>query len=342
MIAEIKKRGLPELKGREEMLKVLQQEEYGRMILPPEKISFTVAEEVVPRFCAGKATLNRIIADCVIEGKEFSFPFYVALPTKKGKHPFFVHVNFRGDMPDRFQPTEELIDSGFAVLTVCHNDVTKDNNDFLDGLSGIIYPDGKREADGAGKINMWAWAASRVLDYAVTQSDVLDLEKSVVCGHSRLGKTALVAAAFDERFKYCYSNDSGCGGAAIARNNTGETVENICDRFYYWFCENYKKYINNEEIMPFDQHYLVASIAPRKVLIGSASEDAWADPKSEQLCCFAASDAFENGFICDRQAQEGDEFFDGDLGYHLRKGPHYFGREDWNKLIKFVNLKRNK
>jgi hypothetical protein len=145
---------------------------------------------------------------------------------------------------------------------------------------------------------------------------------------------------FDERFKFSYSNDSGCSGAALARGTNGETVDDICVRFPFWFCENYKKYANNESEMPFDQHYLIASIAPRYVLIGSAKEDAWADPHSEQLACVAASSAFKNPFYCEnRFAETGDEFFKGDLGYHMRKGTHYFSREDWQKLIKFVNSK---
>jgi hypothetical protein len=338
--SELKKRCLPDLKSREEMLSVLQNEVYGKIISPPDKISFKKeAEEVIPRFCAGKATLHKIIAECEINGRDFSFPFFAAIPTEKKKHPFFVHINFRSDMPDRFQPTEELIDSGFAVFSVCHNDITTDNDDFSDGLSGVLYPEKSRNSNDAGKIAMWAWAASRVLDYAETLKDVLDMERSVVAGHSRLGKTALFAAATDERFKFCYSNDSGCAGASIARNNKGETVENICESFHYWFCENYKKYINNEFNMMFDQHYLVASIAPRKVLIGSASEDDWADPRSEQLCALASSPAFKNGLKCpERFAEIGEEFLEGDIGYHLRKGTHYFSREDWKRLIRFIEL----
>ncbi len=335
---------LPKLTTRDEMLGLMLEEVYGYLPEKPSDIRFEVVKNIISNFCAGKATCNKITAVCTVNGKTFSFPFYATLPTDTEKHPFFVHINFGSENPHKNQPTEELVDNGFAVLSFDYNDVTKDNADFKDGLAGVLYPDGVRCATDAGKIAMWAWAAHRVMDYAETISDSLDLDHAIACGHSRLGKTALLAAATDERFAFAYSNNSGCSGAAITRDKRGETVKDICEeRFPYWFCENYKKYIDNEDKMPFDQHFLVASIAPRKVLIGSASKDIWADPVAEQLCCFAASPAFEKGFVCpDREAKVGEEFFEGDIGYHLREGLHYFSREDWNKLIKFVNLHKDK
>lgn len=343
MLDLLKARGVPALLSREKMLDIMLENVYGFLPPPPQKIEFEVQKDVIPYFCAGKAPCNKVTAICSIGEKSFSFPFYVTIPVDKKKHPFFVHINFRPDLPDQYQPTEELIDNGFAVLSFCYNDVTMDNHDFTDGLAGVLYPDGTRNSKtDCGKLAMWAWAAQRVMDYAQTLPDVLDLNCAIVCGHSRLGKTALLAAATDERFSFVYSSNSGCSGAAISRGARGETVRDICRVFPYWFCENYKKFVENESAMPFDQHYLVASIAPRKVLIGSASEDAWADPLAEQLCCFAASGAFKTQFICpDRPANIGEMFFEGDIGYHLRKGLHYFGREDWNKLIKFINLHRD-
>ena len=335
----LSEREIPKLKSREEMLQIMQEEVYGYLPEKPNKVSFVVTENIVNNFCAGKAVLNKVIAECTIGSKVFSFPFYATLPTDGKKHPFFIHINFRECVPDIYMPTEELIDNGFAVLSFCYQDVTNDKDDFTDGLAGILCEKGARQRNSAGKIAMWAWAAQRVMDYAETLDNILDMDYSIVCGHSRLGKTALLAAATDDRFKFAYSNDSGCSGAAITRQKQGERVKDICKKFPYWFCEKYKDYISNEHKMPFDQHYLVASIAPRKVLIGSASEDIWADPVSEQLCCLAASPAFVNGFISNGKiAKIGEEFFEGDIGYHLRKGSHYFSREDYNKLIKFINL----
>ena len=334
----LKERNLPELKTREDMLEILLEEEYGHLPPKPEKIDWEVKEKVIPNFCAGKAIAYKIIAKLTVCGKEFSFPFYATIPTENKKYPFFIHINFRDNVPDRYMPTEELVDNGFAILSFCYEDVTKDNYDFTDGLSGVLFDNGNRKPNDPGKIVMWAWAAHRVMDYAQTLGDVLDLERSIVCGHSRLGKTALLTAATDDRFKFAYSNDSGCSGAAITRQKGGENIEKICNKFGYWFCENYYKYVNNENKLPFDQHYLVSSIAPRFVCIGSASEDLWADPVSEMLNCIASSSAFTNGFIYeDRLPEIGDAFFDGDIGYHLRKGLHYFSRADWLRLIEFVN-----
>lgn len=339
----LKDRNLPGLQSKQEMMDVLFSQVYGYLPEKPTKISWQVEQNTIKKFCAGKAVLNKITMTCEMGEKVFSFPFYATLPTAEGKHPFFVHINFRDCVPDRYMPTEELIDHGFAVFSFCYKDVTSDNGDFTDGLAGVLCENGQRKPTDPGKIAMWSWAAQRIMDYAQTLEDVLDLRNGIVCGHSRLGKTALLTAAVDRRFAFAYSNDSGCAGAAITRDKQGETVKDICTKFPHWFCENYKAYMDNEHNMPFDQHYLLGSIAPRKVLVGSASEDLWADPASEQLCCAAASAAFGKGFVCDKfPAEIGDAFFEGDIGYHLRKGMHYFSREDWQQLICFVRKHFNR
>ena len=334
-------RKLPPFKEREEMLDVLLPEEYGYLPEKPESISFKETDDYIINFCAGKAVSRKVEVTCNISGKEFTFPFHAAIPKREGKRPFFVMINFRDNVPDRYMPTEEIIDNGFAVLSFCYEDVTHDNGDFTDGLSGVLFENGERKPSDPGKIAMWAWAAQRVMDYAETLN-CLDFENSIVCGHSRLGKTALLTGATDSRFKFVFSNDSGCSGAALSRGKSGERIEDICNTFGYWFCENYKKYMGKEDKMPFDQHYLAALIAPRYLYIASAKEDLWADPDSEFLNCCAVSEVYEKcgekGFIHNgRFPEAGEEYHEGSIGYHKREGLHYFSREDWNRFIKFVN-----
>lgn len=340
----LNRRNLPALQSREEMLAVLQEQEYGYMPPPPDELHWTVQTEVVYKFGGDKAGYSKVYLHYTLGGKTGQFPVDCVIPRKPGKHPFFIHINFQPGLPHRYNPTEELIDEGFAVLSFCYEDVTKDNGDWTDGLSGVLYPEGKHHSPtDPGKIAMWAWAAQRVMDYAQTLS-CLDLDCGIVCGHSRLGKTALLTAATDERFTFVHSNASGCSGAALARGNARETIARICERFPYWFCKNYLKYPNREAEMPFDQHYLVASIAPRFASIGSAEEDVFADPVSELLTCIAASGVCEkDGFLFeDHVLEAGTAFQRGRIGYYMRAGTHYFSRDDWHALIAFIKTHRNR
>lgn len=338
----IDKRKLPLLKSREEMLDILQREEYGYLPPKPDSIKFTETTEYLgSSLCEGKAVSKKVDITVSLYGSEFTFPLYMTVPNKSGRFPFFVCVNFQKDSTvfDRMIPTDDIIDKGFGILTFGYQDITKDNEDFTDGLAGIIYKDKERGGGDPSKIAMWAWAAHRVLDYAETQ-EKLDMSCAIVCGHSRLGKTALLAGATDERFKYVHSNDSGACGAALSRGKIGETQSKMA-RILRWYCNNFAKYDNNEDAAEFDQHYLLASIAPRYVYVASAYEDTWADPDSEFLSCVAASEEFEKygkkGFVCeDRLPEIGDEYHEGTIGYHLRSGVHYFGRTDWMKLMKFI------
>ena len=331
-------RNVPELQSREEMLEILQREVYGYMPPEPTEITFTTEYDVVSTYAAGKARIREVTANCVVNGKTFTFKFRGVIPNGTEKVPFIIHIGMAlGE--HRYQPNEEIVDNGFAVFNFNYTSIASDDKDFTNGLAACLYENGQRGDTDAGKIAMWAWAASRVMDYCEQEMDhKLDLNRGGVAGHSRCGKAALLAGATDTRFQYVYSNDSGSTGAAISRLKSGEDVNRITSLFPYWFCKNYKQYAMKEMEMPFDQHYLLACIAPRHVLVGSASEDSTADPVSEQLGCLAASPAFQNGFVCDGVALVGDEFFEGDIGYHLRKGKHYFSREDWQKLFKFINI----
>ncbi|MBP3369765.1 MAG: hypothetical protein J6L85_03335 [Clostridia bacterium] len=327
-------------KSKQDMLDMLLKEEYG--YFPNIDISVQVSLDKVENknFAAGKAVFERLLFSCKSEKGEFTFPVSFIYPKKKKRNPCFVHINFGAEIPHRLQPTEEIIDNGYAVLSFCYKDVSSDDGDFTNGIASLIYDGGERGDYDCGKIGIWAWAAMRVMDYAQTREE-LDPERVSVAGHSRLGKTALLAGALDERFYCAISNDSGCSGAALARETEGEDIAAICRVFPFWFCKNYYKYANNEESMPFDQHFLVAANYPHKVYVASAEEDQWAYPKNEYLSCVAASEFFEThgmmGFVGDDALPVKDKYYNGgSIGYHLRGGTHYMSREDWQRYFEFL------
>ncbi len=329
---------LPALKSREEMLDTLQKEVYGYMPATPTNIEFTSKDITTDDYCNGKAERYSIVAKCTVNEQEFAFPFSMVFPKNtNGKVPFFMFIGFTKGPTSKYQSTEAVIDKGYAIIYYDYQDIASDDGKFDNGLSTILYPDGKRGDTDPGKVAMWAWGAHRMMDYAESISDKLDLSRSAVCGHSRTGKAALLAGATDTRIQFTYSNESGCAGSAISRRKAGENIARITGTFPYWFCKNYKHWAGREAEMPFDQHWLLASIAPRKVLVGSASKDINADPLSEQLGCLAASPAFENGFACDVMAVAGDAFLEGDIGYHMREGSHAFTETDWLRAVEFID-----
>ena len=329
-------------KRREEIKEILQREEYGFM--PKEHDILTWEEEPVTYiFCAGRAEHKKVILTAYFGEDSFSFPIYVSIPKKEGKVPFFVHINFRDNVPDRYLPIEEICDRGFAVISFCYSDVTMDEQTKKmdsDPLVEVIYKGIEKQPYHAGKIRLWAWAASRALDYALTLEN-LDPDRATVVGHSRLGKTALVAGMLDERFKIVIANDSGCSGAAISRGKAGEDIGSIIRVFPHWFCENFYKYAGKEEEMPFDQHFLIAASAPRHVYVASAEMDFWADPTSEFLSCLAADEVYRKlgltGFVCnDCLPMAFEKFHGGMVAYHVRTGDHYLSREDWNLYMDYL------
>ncbi|NMP38438.1 MAG: hypothetical protein GX051_10030 [Clostridiales bacterium] len=310
---------------RQEILEILQQNEYG--VFPPPPDTFT--SELLERrdsFCADKASLEKHLLCVSVGKKDFSFPVYRLMPKNINNPKAFVFINFRDNIPDEYFPAEEIIDNGFAVYSFCYKDVSCDNGDFSSGAAGMFFDSAKRSVNAPGKLSIWAWAASRVMDFVISDG-VCDIRNVAVIGHSRLGKTALLAAASDERFSCAVSNNSGCAGAALERGKQGERVKDIVKSFPFWFCPRYADYAGNEGAMPFDQHFLLALIAPRRVYVSSAEEDTWADPSAEYASCVLASQVWE---------LLGTKGLGGCEGYHLRPGTHYLSRYDWQQFMKYL------
>ena len=322
---------------RASLLSLLSREVYGTAPEAPAEVRVS-EQKCRPKEFAGKGMVRELTLSFDTDRGEFSFPVTEVRPVDVPKKcPMFVVLNFRPDIPDKYLPMEEILDAGCGVLRIYYNDVAFDGDDGFAGGIAAMYD---RQKYTWGKLRMWAFAASRALDYLLS-TDYVDPKRIAVAGHSRLGKTALLAAACDTRFSLACVNDSGCTGAALSRAKGGESVRAIIERFPYWFCENYKKYADREADMPFDQHFLIAAVAPRRVAVGTALEDTWADTDAQYLACCAASPAWEclgkKGFVFpDRLPQAGDFFSAGQIAFHLREGTHFFSRADWHCYLSLI------
>jgi hypothetical protein len=351
---------------RPELKKLFEHYMYGKFP-PPVKVEAKI-EHVNPKALGGKATLKDITLTL---GGKHKVHLLLVVPNKRtGPAPVFVGLNFAGnhaalDDPAIRLPTswmyanrkgvknnragdggrgsevdtwaiEQTIDRGFAVATVYSGDIEPDRADVREGVQATFAQE--KSPDAWGTIAAWAWGIHRVIDYLATVPEV-DAARIVVVGHSRLGKTALLAGAFDERIAVVMPHQAGMGGTAPSRGTIGESIKRINTSFPHWFNGNYKRFNDAPERLPFDQHCLVALCAPRPVLFTNAQEDTWANPDGQFEVLRAADPVYRflgAGGLEGKQPPELGRLVDSTLGYYIRAGKHSMNREDWRVFVDFA------
>jgi hypothetical protein len=232
---------------------------------------------------------------------------------------------------------EQSIDRGYAVASYYCGDVEIDSTNAEGGVREMIHV--PRAPDDWGTIAAWAWGLQRVVDYLARDRDI-DSKRIALVGHSRLGKAAMLAGAFDDRVALVIPLQAGCGGTAPSRGKIGESVKRINTTFPEWFCGVFKQFNDQPELLPFDQDCLIALCAPRPVLLGAAVEDTWANPAGAFAMLQAASGAYRlagAGGLAASTMPENNVLIDSDLGYFIRPGKHSMTRGDWKFFLDFAD-----
>jgi hypothetical protein len=363
----------PELKG------LFEHYMYGQYPRAPEGVVAKVLFEDGEAF-GGKATLKEV--ELTVGPPGWPKIYLMIAAPQGGRYPCFVGANFGGNhmltaderirlpkgwMPDRYPgvvenkatdagrgeqadtwPLEEIVRRGYAVATFYCGDVQPDRPVVAEGLRAVLSgAPGANEPSHTGTIMAWAWGIHRAVDH-LQKEPAVDPKRIAVVGHSRLGKTALLAGAFDDRIALTVANQAGCGGSGPSRHTDpkAESVARITQAFPHWFCGNFNEFGKDTSRLPFDQHSLVALCAPRPVLFTAAAEDLWANPAGQFEVLKAASPVYEllvaKGLEADAMPPADAPLIDSRLGYWIRSGEHAMTPADWKIYMDFADkwLKR--
>ncbi len=199
---------------------------------------------------------------------------------------------------------QQVLAKGWGYASLNPGSIQADNGAGLTlGIIGLCNKGQPRKLDDWGALRAWAWGASRAIDYFETDKAV-DATHIAIEGHSRYGKAAIVALAYEPRMWTAYVSSSGEGGAKLHRRNWGEIIENVAGiDEYHWMAGNFLKYAGplNWNDLPVDSHELVAMIAPRPVFLSAGNGgydvepggDSWVDAKGTFLAGAGASPVYE-------------------------------------------------
>ncbi len=360
-------------KRRPELKALFQHYMYG-YLPPPAKIEAKVEHEDAKAF-GGKATLRDVTISFGPPGTPPIQLLLVVPNARKGPAPVFLGITFCGNHALVNDPAvripkvwmypgpgvkdhrateagrgkqidvwalEQSIDRGYAVATFYSGDVDPDRSDVREGIQARLRAkDAKATDHDYGTIAAWAWGAQRVVDYLRECKDI-DRTRIALVGHSRLGKATLLAAALDERIALAIPHQAGCGGTAPSRtkNPKAESVRRINTSFPHWFDGAFKQFNDRTDKLPFDQHCLIALMAPRPILLSNAVEDQWANPSGQFQMLQAADPVYRLLGTTGLEAKEMPEVgtcSDGKLGFSLRAGKHSMTAGDWKVFLDFAD-----
>src|SRR5271157_361024 len=359
-------------KRRPEIVRLFEENEYGRAPGRPAGMSFDVFDKGTPAL-EGKAIRRQVTVYFSADkaGPKMDLPIYLPAEAKKPS-PLLLNISFSANSSVVNDPgvkpgevwgrgnkrapapagmtfgrinVARLLERGIGFATVYYGDI---DPDFLGGVPlGVraLYLK-KGQADPApdewGAIAAWAWGLSRAMDYLETDKGV-DAKRVAITGASRLGKTVMWAGARDPRFAMVIASCSGEGGAALSRRNYGETIAHLVapSRYPYQFCANYAKYATHVDQFPVDANLLVALMAPRPVLLQTGDQDGWSDPKGEFLAAVAAAPVYKlfgkQGLDTDQWPAAGTPILH-TIGYYMHAGGHGTIPSDWDVFLKYMQM----
>jgi hypothetical protein len=223
----------------------------------------------------------------------------------------------------------EVFQRGYALVVYNANDCAEDttlrnadgswafrNTRFFPAYPGYDW----------GILAAWAWGASRIADYLVTDP-IIDPKTMIITGASRNGKSSMIAAAFDQRLLGApvVTGGGGIGAYRFAGPHKSETLDIMQKKYPNWFSPHLHQFWGHREKLPFDEHWFLALAAPRPFIALEGDADIISLPDAVKHSVEAAQKVYE--FL-----GAGDN-----LAVHYSHHAHAFTEEDWNAMMDFFD-----
>ena len=225
-------------------------------------------------------------------------------------------------------PLEDIVDRGYGFIAMHPPDYIADRAGRGTRQLDSIF--GERQ-DRPGALTVWASLTTALGEELKADNPTRPV---IAYGHSRYGKTALLAAAYGESIDGAISHQSGTAGASLMRDGTGETIHNVVNIYPHWLVPSASTYAKKQKSLPTDAHALLAFISPKPILLGNARRDVWSDPEGAYQAARWASQNTTQSFSATRL----DDFKpEDDIAIWTRPGTHGVVKEDWPAFLDFLD-----
>ena len=225
---------------------------------------------------------------------------------------------------------ESLLNGGYMMICYENNQLEPmEMGKPIVGPARTSYNELEPDTYTWGSISVWAWGGLRLVDYALTLPEI-NPQQIMISGHSRNGKTALLAGALNDRIALVNPAGSGCAGAGsyLALGDDCEDLAALTsrERWWAWTHADFETWTGREHELPFDQHFLMGLVAPRPLLRTEGTTDEWANPEGTCIS-FLATEPIYNFLDVPKRN-----------GIYFHEGGHSHTEEDAAALIAFADL----